>query len=219
VSGLWRDRLIFLVGGWSMTDNVRAVQVYDPAHDRWQQATPMIGTPVFGHAGAIVGDTIAYCGGAKVNTAVVTPGSSSAVDPAPAKYLPSDACYRGDIDAANPGRIAWRRISSMPGPQRYRIAAGRIDTAARAGVMFVGGTSNPYNYNAQGYDGRPSEPEASSWIYDIVADRWMPGPLLNVATMDHRGLAQAGAGWFVVGGFGRGQQVIAHVAHITNVSK
>ena len=54
VSGVWRDRLIFLVSGWSVDANVDAVQVYDPALNRWMRATPVPGIPVFGHAGGIV---------------------------------------------------------------------------------------------------------------------------------------------------------------------
>ncbi len=52
VSGVWRDSLVFVVSGWSQRDNVDAVQIYDPADDRWGAATPIPGPPVFGHAGA-----------------------------------------------------------------------------------------------------------------------------------------------------------------------
>ncbi len=204
VSGVWRDRLIYLVGGWSMSANVAVVQIYDPARDEWQQATPMIGTAVFGHAGGIVRDAIVYCGGAKMNA----PGTP--------KYLPSSDCYRGDISPSSPATIAWRRIASMPGPQRYRIAAGPVEAGGVSGVIFMGGTSNPYNYNAVGYDGKPSEPEPSSWIYDVVNDRWLAGPRSAVATMDHRGVAHAGDAWYVVGGFAKGQDVTAHVSRITD---
>ncbi|MGQ0733900.1 MAG: galactose oxidase, partial [Acidobacteriota bacterium] len=111
VSGVWRSRLIFLVSGWSMSDNVANVQAYDPAADRGIAATPIPGTPVFGHAGGVTGDVIVYCGGAKVQA------------PKTPKYAPSAECWRGDIAPSTPTRIAWRQISPHPGAPRYRAAA------------------------------------------------------------------------------------------------
>src|SRR3984893_7363645 len=73
VIGVYRDRYIFLIGGWSSEAAgskgaaVRNVQIYDTEKDSWMQGTPIPGTPVFGHAGAIVGDTIVYVDGAYKN--------------------------------------------------------------------------------------------------------------------------------------------------------
>src|SRR6202008_3242770 len=67
VVGLYRDRYIYLIGGWSKTEAVRNVQVYDTEKDQWMQATPIPGTPVFGHAGAILGNTIVYVDGSFKN--------------------------------------------------------------------------------------------------------------------------------------------------------
>ena len=202
VSGLWRGQSIYLVGGWSKSDNVSAVQIYDPARNTWLAATSIVGTPVFGHAGAIVGDTIVYCGGARVQAPKVP------------KYAPADECYRGDIDPDRPTHIAWHRIAAHPGPSRYRAAAGPIEIGTLTGVLFVGGTANPYNYNGTGYDGQPSAPIGTSWIYDIEADRWVDGPGLIEPTMDHRGVVEAGGAWFVVGGFAAGQTVTAAVSRL-----
>jgi hypothetical protein len=82
------------------------------------------------------------------------------------------------------------------------------------GVMFVGGTSNPYNYNGVGYDGRKSEPEPTSWIYDIDRDAWVEGPRLSVPSMDHRGLVEAAGAWWIIGGFGADQTVSSRVARL-----
>lgn len=199
VSGVWRDRLIFLVSGWSSSNNVAGVQIYDPTQDRWARATPIPGTPVFGHAGGIAGDVIVYCGGARVHA------------PKSPKYVPNAECYRGDIDPADPTRVAWRLIVHHPGSARYRAAAGPVQTGDVVGVMFVGGTSNPYNYDGVGYDGRPSEPEASSLFYDITRDGWVEVPHLATASMDHRGLVAIGGAWWTVGGFGAGQTVVPRV--------
>jgi hypothetical protein len=203
VSGVWRDRLIYLVSGWSTDRTVTAVQAYDPDADRWFAATPIPGTAVFGHAGGLSGDTLVYCGGAKMLGAT-TP-----------KYGISAECYRGDIDPANPTTIAWRAIAAHPGAPRYRAAAGPVRTASHTGVMFVGGTANPYNYNGIGYDGRPAEPEPATWLYDVAADRWVAGPAIDTPSMDHRGLVDAAGAWWIIGGFGRGQSVAATVTRLT----
>lgn len=206
VSGVWRDRLIYLVSGWSTDRTVATVQAYDPAADRWLAATPIPGTPVFGHAGGIVGDAIVYCGGAKMLGAG-TP-----------KYGPSAECYRGDIDPADPVTIRWRAIAAHPGAPRYRAAAGPVRTAAHTGILFVGGTANPYNYNGVGYDGRPAEPEPSSWLYDTARDAWIPGPVLESPSMDHRALVGAADAWWVAGGFSRGQTVSARVTRLSSAA-
>jgi N-acetylneuraminic acid mutarotase len=202
VSGVWRDRLIYLVSGWSTDRTMTAVQVYDPAADHWFAATPIPGTPVFGHAGGLINDTLVYCGGAKM-LGTATP-----------KYGISAECYRGDISPADPATIAWRAIAAHPGAPRYRAAAGPVRTASHTGIMFVGGTANPYNYNGIGYDARPAEPESTSWFYDTVRDTWEAGPVLDVPTMDHRGLVGAGGAWWIIGGFGAGQTVSTHVTRL-----
>ncbi len=204
VSGVWRDRLIYLVSGWSTDRTVSTVQAYDPDADRWMAATPIPGTPVFGHAGGLIDDTIVYCGGAKMLGAA-TP-----------KYGISADCYRGDINPADPAAVTWRAIASPPGPPRYRAAAGPVRTATLTGVMFVGGTGNPYNYNGLGYDGRLSEPDGSTWTYDTVRDTWVAGPVLDLPTMDHRNLVSATGAWWVVGGMTRGQAVWAGVTRLTH---
>ena len=202
VSGLWRDRLIFLVSGWSTSKNVNAVQIYDPAKDTWSAATPIPGTPVFGHAGAIAGDAIVYCGGAKMLGAQ-TP-----------KYGPNAECFRGDINPADPTQISWRAIAVHPGAPRYRAAAGPVQAGGTRGVMFAGGTANPYNYSGVGYNGQPSEPEPSTWIYDIDRDTWQEGPTMSAPSMDHRGLVSIAGDWWIVGGLAPRQIVSAAVTRL-----
>jgi hypothetical protein len=202
VSGVWRDRLIYLVSGWSTNRTVTTVQAYDPAADVWLDATPIPGTPVFGHAGGVIDDAIVYCGGARM---------LGAGGP---KYGPNSECFRGDIDPGRPTQVTWRAIAAHPGPPRYRAAAGPVRTTTGAGVLFVGGTANPYNFNGIGYDGRPAEPEPTSWLYDVANDRWIAGPSLDVPTMDHRGLVTAGGAWWTIGGFTAGQTVSTHVARL-----
>ena len=116
VVGLFRDRFIYLIGGWSKGDAVRNVQIYDTEKDQWMQATPLPGTPVFGHAGAIVGDTIVYVDGAYRNS-----------DPKGPKYVASSECWMGKIPTSKKAditKIEWTKLPAHPGNARFRIAAG-----------------------------------------------------------------------------------------------
>jgi N-acetylneuraminic acid mutarotase len=194
VSGVYRDRYIYLISGWSETDNVPRVQLYDVVANTWQQATPIPGRPVFGHAGAILGDRIIYCDG---------------VYRSPHGFSASDECWRGDISPDDPTRITWAPLPNHPGAARYRIAAGA--DPARGKVWFVGGTDNPYNYNGIGYDGRPSEPSPVVFAYDARAGAWQEHTPQAQASMDHRGLIVTSNALVTVGGMEAGQRVSSRV--------
>jgi N-acetylneuraminic acid mutarotase len=199
VIGVYQDRYIYLVSGWSNNDAVRNVQMYDGEKDKWLQATPIPGTPVFGHAGALVNDTIVYVDGAHRNPAGNQP-----------KYVASDECWMGKIDHRDPTKIQWSKLPSHPGNARYRIAAGGAEKDQK--IYFSGGTDNPYNYNGTGYDGHPSEPVAVTFAFNLRTGKWetlnekTPNP-----TMDHRGLLVAPHGLVIIGGMEKGQQVTSRV--------
>jgi hypothetical protein len=201
VVGLYRDRYIFLVGGWSSSKNdaVRNVQIYDTDKDAWMQATPIPGTPVFGHAGAIVGDTIIYVDGAYKNPEGQSP-----------KYAASSECWmakiphKGDIT-----KLEWSKLPPHPGNARYRIAAGAEPPGRKsARVYFSGGTDNPYNYNGIGYNGQPAEPSPVTFAFNVHSHAW---ETINEntpnATMDQRGLLVTHRGLLIVGGMEKGQKV------------
>jgi Kelch motif len=210
VVGLYRDRYIYVIGGWSseQSDAVRNVQIYDTDRDIWMQATPIPGTPVFGHAGAIIGDTIVYVDGAYKN-----PNGSNP------KYLASSECWMGKLPSSKKGdvtKIRWTKLADHPGDARYRIAAGAGSTEKRSErIYFSGGTGNPYDYNGIGYNGQPSEPSPVTFAFNVYSQRWEtisendPDP-----TMDHRGLLVTHRGLVIVGGMEKGQQVIAKVTLI-----
>lgn len=205
VTGVYRDRYIFLIGGWSKTEAVRNVQVYDTDKNEWLQATPLPGTPVFGHAGAIVGDTIVYVDGAYKN-----PDSKGP------KYIASSECWMGKIPTSRKGditKIEWTKLPAHPGNARYRIAAGTGPPVRKGGkVYFSGGTDNPYNYNGIGYNGQPAEPSPVTFAFDPRSYSWetinenTPEP-----TMDHRGLLVTQWGLVIVGGIDKGQRVTGKV--------
>ncbi|MGB8012879.1 MAG: kelch repeat-containing protein [Terriglobales bacterium] len=206
VVGLYHDRYIFVIGGWSSQKNdaVRDVQIYDTDNDAWMQGAPLPGTPVFGHAGAIVDDTIIYVDGAYKNPLGANP-----------KYVASSECWMGEIPNPKNGditNIRWTKLSAHPGNAHYRIAAG-ADTGKKADrVYFSGGSNNPYDYNGIGYDGRPAQPSPLVFAFNIDSGKWETDPEDDPdPTMDHRGLLVTHRGLVLVGGMEKGQQVTTKV--------
>ena len=194
----YRDRYIYVIGGWSGKDAVANVQVYDVQHNHWEQATPLPGTPVFGHAGALLDDMIVYVDGAHKNAAGTPP------------YVASDECWMGKISHKDVRKIQWTKLLEHPGANRYRIAAGASEKDHR--IYFSGGTDNPYNYNGIGYDGQPSEPVGNTFDFDLKSGQWETVAEDTPPTMDHRGLLPIHDGMVIVGGMEKGQQVTAKVA-------
>jgi N-acetylneuraminic acid mutarotase len=207
VAGVYRDRYIYLVSGWSKTEAVRDVQVYDAEKNTWSKATPIPGTPVFGHAGAVVGDTIVYIDGAQNNPAGGEP-----------KYIASDECWMGKIDHHDLTKIHWTKLPSHPGTARYRIAAGGSEKDQK--VYFTGGTDNPYNYNGVGYNGVPAEPSPVTFAFNLRSGKWETiNENTSHPTMDHRGMLVFPEALVVVGGMEKGQQVTSRVAILAKSAK
>src|SRR5947208_747583 len=194
VAGVYRDRYIYLVSGWSKNDAVRDVQLYDAEKNKWSQATPIPGTPVFGHAGGLTGDTIVYVDGAYKNPASDRP-----------KYVVSDECWMGKIDHHDVTKIQWSKLSNHPGRARYRIAAAGSDHDRK--IYFSGGTDNPYNFNGIGYNGQPSEPSATTFDFNTRTSKWdvITDKTAN-PTMDNRSLVVTSQGLVTVGGIETGQK-------------
>ena len=205
VVGLFRERFIYVIGGRSKGEAVRNVQIYDTEKDAWMQATPLPGTPVFGHAGAIVGDTIVYVDGAYRNP-----------DPKGPKYVASSECWMGKIPSSKKAditKIEWTKLPGHPGNARFRIAAGAGSAEKKGGkIYFSGGTDNPYDYNGIGYNGQASEPSAVTFAFDVKTGGWETvDENTPEASMDHRGLAVAGRELVMVGGMEKGQAVTSKV--------
>jgi len=91
----YADRFIFLISGWHDSSNVKLVQRYDTQTDSWEQATPIPGPAVFGHAGGVVGNRIVYCDGVTMRS---QPDGSFG-------FSASHECYLGIIDTADSLRI------------------------------------------------------------------------------------------------------------------
>jgi N-acetylneuraminic acid mutarotase len=195
----FKDRYVYLISGWSNKDAVKDVQMYDVEKNVWHAATPIAGTPVFGHAGGIYEDTIIYVDGAYKNPNGDNP-----------RYVTSEECWMGKIDHHDHTKIEWSKIPNHPGSARYRIAGGSSSHDRR--IYFFGGTDNPYNYNGIGYNGQPSEPSPVTFAWDVKAGKWETvSDNSPTATMDNRGLLPTPAGMVAVGGMDKGQQVTARV--------
>ena len=195
----YADRYIYLISGWHDLGNVNLVQRYDTETDTWDQATPTPGPAVFGHAGGIVGNTIVYCDGVAVE----------AHDDRRRDFVAVPDCLLGVIDDGDSRRIDWRTVKYHPGLPRYRMAAAGVPAAN--GVLFIGGSENPYNYNGTGYNGEPSEPAAGALLFDIDEQSWRVIDVEGSATMDHRGLAAFKGQWVTVGGMTTEQRVTDRV--------
>ena len=194
------DRYIYLISGWHDLGNVNLVQRYDTQEDAWVQATPIPGPPVFGHAGGIVGNTIVYCDGVAVEPH----------DDRPRDFVAVPDCFLGIIDDADGRRIDWRSVDYHPGLPRYRMAAAGIPKVN--GVLFIGGSENPYNYDGIGYDRQSSEPARGAMLFDIDSQSWEVLEFEGVPTMDHRGLVPFKGKWLTVGGMAADQRVTDRVA-------
>ena len=195
----YAGRYIYLVSGWHNEGNVNLVQVFDSFSQRWFQATPFPGRAVFGHAGAIVDNVLVICDG------VATRWS----DAGERSYEAVAACYRGDIDAKNPNQIRWQAIPHPTGKARYRQAAiGLKDKNNTGHLLFVGGSTTPYNYNGVGYDGTLAEPSQQIWQYSLSSKQWTqqqsPTPV-----MDLRNLLLIDNQIYSLGGMQSGQKVSA----------
>lgn len=173
---VYKDRYIYLVSGWHDVGNVNLVQVYDTQTDTWQQATPWPGLPVFGQSGGIVDNQILVCGGVWIEYP-----AAGARD-----FLPTDNCWHGVISANDIRRIQWRPAPSMPGSERYRAASAALTDGS--GIVFIGGSDNPYNYDGIGYNEQPSVPLKSIISFDFSSKQWQCRGDAKIPSMDHRGL-------------------------------
>jgi Galactose oxidase, central domain len=199
VIGLNHDRFVYLIGGRTTDGPVNNLQVYDIQTNKWKEATPFPGTPVYGHAGGLGDDTIVFIDGAKKNTS----GSGPA-------YVPSDECWMGKIDKKDPYKIAWSKLPPHPGPARFGIVAGAREKDRK--ILFSGGSPTVHNYQGLDASGKPVEFTPVTFAYDARANQW---EVLNDETKDahsdSRGIVSTPIGPLVVGGLGRDDSVSSRV--------
>ncbi len=195
----YQDRFIYIISGWHNDGNINLVQIYDSKDDTWQQGSPFVGKPVFGHAGGLVDNTMVICDGVQV-----LPFANKR-----RSFDMETACYIGRIDPKNIAKIDWRRLAHPTGKGRYRMAASAINEDS---IWFVGGSDNAYNINGIGYNKVPSEPVGEIWKYHVQTGKWQVEKTSKL-TMDHRGLIEYQGSVFVLGGMGPNQQVLKGITH------
>jgi len=191
----YQDRYIYLVSGWHNDGNVNLVQLFDNFSQKWQQATPFPGTPVFGLAGAAIGNQLLVCDGVKLQHG---DGKRS--------YAMENTCYLGTIDPKSALKINWQPIAHHGQPARYRQSAIAVTHNDEPMIAFIGGSENPYNFNGIGYNGTASEPSAAVYVYALKQQKWLKATP-TTAVMDLRSLVSINGEIYSVGGMTAGQNV------------
>lgn len=202
VALVYQDRFVYLISGWHDDGNVSLTQLYDVEANRWFEATPYPGSPVFGHAGGLVDGQIVIADGVAV--VGVDPGTGKR------QFALIDEVWQGVISPENPARINWSRREKHPGLKAYRMGAFSNEELGQ--IIFAGGSNNAYNYNGIGYDGVPSQPLAQVFAYDVTSATWIMYRDKKPATMDHRGLLHHEGRYWTMGGMVDGQIVSGAVS-------
>ena len=188
-----RGDFIYVITGWSNTQNVPLVQVYNTVTDTWDRANILPNNnsyKVFGSSGTIIGDTIYYYGGAGGS------GFDARAD-----------LRQGIISSVDPLRIEWSLVTPMTSPTSYRNAASSFNGQP----FWFGGSEVSYNFNGIAYNGSGGvEPSGRAMRYDLVSgtwDNWTLG-----LPMDLRSVAElSGREKVIVGGMVEGQSVTNQV--------
>ena len=170
VQAIYKDSLIYVITGWSDSQNINEVQIYDPVNNEWQTGTPItwMEEASFGASGTIIGDTIYFYGGAKN-------GDFSA----------SRRLRKGVINPDDPTVINWSSEVLSFSITAYRPAA----TSAGNNVYFIGGSDQTYNFDGLAYsNGQGVNPNNRSLVYRPV-DGSFEEDLSNPLPMDLRGVA------------------------------
>lgn len=156
----YRDRYIYLIGGWHQDGAVNTVQVFDTLKNEWSFASPLINHNNFGAAGAILDNTILLCDGA---TSTAQPFSQSRV-----KLKPR--CYLGVIDVINPFKISWTQWQHPTDVARYKMVAGANTSLDE--FIFVGGSNVFHDYSGKSAQPISEQDSQGMWIYNLTKNSW-----------------------------------------------
>jgi len=203
VTFTYKDRYIYLISGWHDDANVNLVQIYDTKKNRWKRGSDYPGTPVFGHAGGIVGNRFVIADGVAV---------IGKTEKGRRVFGTVNEGWMGTIDPKNYTKITYRRLPQLPRKGHYRIAGAGDENANQ--VTFAGGTDNAYNYNGIGYNGIPANPSKHVFAWNFTDDSWVALKDKPVASMDHRGMVNINGEWFTIGGLNEYRDVINNLLPI-----
>ena len=170
VQAVWNDKLIYIISGWSSTENIPNVQIYNPKTEVWLSGTPTPNTSnykSFGASGTIVGNTIYYFGGATSEKG----------------FAIQNQLRIGKINPNNPAEIKWSIIhTDFNG---YRMACTQIDKE----VHWLGGSNNTYNFNGIAYDKTGGVPTNNRDLTLLIPKVKFAESFVSEIPMDLRGLA------------------------------
>jgi N-acetylneuraminic acid mutarotase len=200
VTFTYKDRYIYLVSGWHDDGNVNLVQIYDTKKNKWKRGTDYPGTPVFGHAGGIVGNKFVIADGVAVIGKTEKGGRI---------FDTVNEGWLGIIDEKDPTKIKYQRLPQLPGKGHYRMAGA--GDAERNHIIFLGGTPTAYNYNGRGYDGTPAEPKKHVFAWDLSQNKWLTLKDKPIASMDHRGTVKINNEWLTIGGLDSKREVMGNI--------
>lgn len=196
VQVVWRNKFIYIITGWSDSENVPNVQIYDPKKNTWFEGTSVPNNHIyksFGASGAIVGDTIYYFGGASMGK----------------NYPIQNYLRKGVINANDPSKISWTYevIDSLL--NGYRMSSINIDNIP----YWIGGSTNTYNYNGIAYD-KSGGVSPNKRILSLENGKFNLNFNENIP-MDLRGITDIDLHTkFLIGGMGKDQKVSNQVIRI-----
>ncbi len=196
VTFTYKNRYIYLVSGWHDKGNVKLVQIYDTKKNKWELGTDYPGTPVFGHAGGIVGNKFVIADG----VAVVGKKDGKRI------FDTVNEGWLGTIDKKDHRKITYKRLPQLPGRGHYRMAGAGDEK--RNQIIFIGGTPTAYNYNGIGYNGTPATAKKHVFVWDLTKEKWTALKDKPTASMDHRGMVKIGSEWLTIGGLDENRNVI-----------
>ena len=199
VQAVWRDSLIYVITGWSNSNNVTNVQIYNPSTDTWLEGTPVPNSSqwkVFGASGYILNDTIYYVGGARFGF----------------NFPPSNSIRKGYINPESPTEITWTTETS-PTATGYRMAAARYSDQ----LIWLGGSNVTYNFDGIAYNGSGGvTPLGRVKLYEPATATFTEFADLFPPIMDLRGVAELPDNQYIlVGGMTEGQMVTDQTLLIT----
>jgi len=171
VQAVWRDSLIYVIAGWSDTENVPDVQIYNTEKNVWSIGTSLPNNHTyksFGASGNILGDTIFYFGGASMGK----------------NYPIQNIIRKGIINKKNPTEITWSHQLLDSTVVGYRMAATTVNNK----IHWLGGSTITYNYNPVAYNGSGGVNPNNRDLY-LENDHWK-ADFTNKLPMDLRGIAE-----------------------------
>lgn len=197
VQAIWRDSLIYVVTGWSDTEMVTNVQIYNPSEDEWligESVPDLVAYKAFGASGGIWQDTIYYFGGAV--------GSIWSAD---------SRMRKGVINGNNPSQIDWSIDLIDPTKFGYRMAVAQIGGI----INWIGGSNVTYNYDGIAYNGSgavsPNNRILSYWAklesFEEVVYEELPMDLRGIGRLDE-------FNYYICGGMLANQEVTDKIYHL-----